>query len=84
MMQRKPTYRRTYPASSLEMKRRGTCGERSLFTDTHCNTEGYPGNFKPLEIPTEKPTKGWGVTLLMTAGVLMFAWCACYLAGCLS
>lgn len=79
----KPTFRKTYPASSLEMKRRGSCGERALFTDTHCNTEGYPGSFKPLDIPSRKPRHGAIITAALVVAVLLFTWMVCYLAGCI-
>lgn len=83
-MQPKPTYRKTYPASSLEMKRRGSCGERALFTDTHCNTEGYPGNFKPIIIPERKPRSPVWATAALSTFAFAFTWVACYLAGCVS
>lgn len=88
-MQPKPTYRKTYPASNLEMKR-GTWNERrtlvtgrDIETDTHCTTEGYPGSFKPLDIPSRQPRHGAAITASLVVGAFLFIWTVCYLAGCI-
>lgn len=59
---------------------------RELRTDTHCNTEGYPGSFKPLTISKRKehPVTAAAFTLTLAVGLFLFTWCACYLAGCVS
>lgn len=89
-MPHKPTFRKTYPASNLEMKR-GTwerggiqANGRYLETDTHCTTEGYPGSFKPLDIPSRKPRHGAAITAALAAAALLFTFMMCYLAGCIS
>lgn len=61
-------------------------GYRELYTDTHCNTEGYPGNFKPIVMPErkERPVTGAAVTVLVAVVAFVWTWCASYLAGCVS
>ncbi len=59
---------------------------RDLYTDTHCNTEGYPGAYEAFVMPKAKPASmtGWKATALLAASSTVFAWCACYLVGCLA
>lgn len=66
---------------------RGACiGGRDLYTDTHCNTEGYPGSFRPIRMPERKehPVTGAAVTTLLAVVVFTATWMACYLAGCMA
>lgn len=78
----KPTYRKTYPASNLEIQRGS--GVRKLYTDTHCNTDGYPGSFKPIVIPEDKPNRGQAIIATLTASVLLLVIAAFYIAGTIS
>lgn len=61
-------------------------GYRELYTDTHCNTEGYPGSFKPLTIPKrrEHPVTAAAFTVVLAVAAFLFTFCASYLAGCVS
>lgn len=61
-------------------------GGRDLYTDTHCNTEGYPGSFKPLSIPKRKehPVTAAAFTVVLAVAAFTFTFCASFLAGCVS
>lgn len=59
---------------------------RDLYTDTHCNTEGYPGSFRPIRVSERKqyPVTGAAVTTLLAVAAFSAAWMACYLSGCMA
>lgn len=59
---------------------------RDLFTDTHCNTAGFPGTFEPDGTPEARERGRFAraaITATLTAAVLLATFCACYLDGAL-
>lgn len=64
----------------------GAGNSRTLYTDTHCNTDGYTGSFKPIRVAEreQRPVTGAAVTTLLAVAVFSAAWMASYLAGCMA